>query len=145
MRNGGKRGNGEGSISKRKDGRWHARITTGWNNGRQIRENIYGKTRREVHDKLSQAQQSLKGGTYSAGKVPTLEKFLTHWLDHVKVGPTTRPAYRQKLTLHVIPTLGHIRVDRLTVQDVNHLARRESKATIRSVGRAHSGRPQGRP
>lgn len=54
--------------------------------------------------------------------IPTIVgEFLTHWLDHVKVGPTTRPAYRQKLTLHVIPTLGHLRLDRLSVQHVNGL------------------------
>jgi integrase len=53
--------------------------------------------------------------------------FLTYWLEHVKVGPTTRPAYRQKLTLHVIPTLGHLRLDRLTVQHVNELLNDKAK------------------
>ena len=43
-----KRGNGEGSIYHRKDGRWVAEITI---EGRQ-RKFVYGKTRKEVQEKL---------------------------------------------------------------------------------------------
>ncbi|MGH2603508.1 MAG: hypothetical protein ACRDJ9_29505, partial [Dehalococcoidia bacterium] len=43
-----KRGHGEGTIGQRKDGRWEARITLP--DGK--RRAIYGKTRRQVADKL---------------------------------------------------------------------------------------------
>lgn len=49
-----KRGNGEGSISKRSDGAWWGRVTVGYNsNGSQKRKAVYGKTRKEVQDKIN--------------------------------------------------------------------------------------------
>ena len=49
-----KRGNGEGTIFKRKDGRWCARYTVGTVEGLK-RRNVYGETRREVAKKLGEA------------------------------------------------------------------------------------------
>jgi integrase len=45
-----RRGHGEGSICRRKDGRWTARIDLDYVNGK--RKQIYGKTRKEVAEKL---------------------------------------------------------------------------------------------
>ena len=42
-----KRGQNEGSITKRKDGRWVARLTVGYEGGRQRRKCIYGRTREQ--------------------------------------------------------------------------------------------------
>jgi hypothetical protein len=46
-----KRGNGEGSITKRKDGRYMARYTVHTAKGLK-RKTIYGRKREEVRDKL---------------------------------------------------------------------------------------------
>lgn len=49
-----RRGKGEGSIVRRKDGRWAAFVTVGYGaDGRQIKRWVYGKTRREVAEKLA--------------------------------------------------------------------------------------------
>ena len=48
----GRRGQGEGSIYQRKDGRWVAELDLGWEAGKRKRKPIYGKTRREVQEKL---------------------------------------------------------------------------------------------
>ena len=52
-----KRINGEGTIGKRKDGRWEARYTVGRDpdTGKLIRKNILGKTQAEVRAKLKEA------------------------------------------------------------------------------------------
>ena len=47
-----RRGNGEGSISKRSDGRWHARVSLP--DGK--RKHFYGRTRDEVRKKLDKAK-----------------------------------------------------------------------------------------
>ena len=49
-----KRGNGEGSISRRKGGGWMAQYTIHTAEGRK-RKTIYGKTRQEVAGKLAKA------------------------------------------------------------------------------------------
>ena len=47
-----KRANGEGSIRKRKDGRWEGRYTAGHdpNTGKTIHKNVLGKTQGEVKE-----------------------------------------------------------------------------------------------
>src|SRR5215218_7819073 len=50
----GRRGNGEGTITRRKDGRWEARYYVPTLNGTK-RKIIYGKTQAEVRDKLTKA------------------------------------------------------------------------------------------
>ena len=49
-----KRGNGEGSIGKRKDGRWMARYTVHTAKCPK-RRHVYGRTRQEVATKLAKA------------------------------------------------------------------------------------------
>jgi hypothetical protein len=61
----GKRGQGEGCITKRKDGTWAAVITIGrYDDGKQKRRFIYGKSRQEVADKLNIVLSEMKTGTY---------------------------------------------------------------------------------
>ena len=60
-----KKGNGEGSIRKRKDGKWEARYTVGYNeNGKQVQKSLYGKTRQEVQKKLTKINASRDDGSY---------------------------------------------------------------------------------
>ena len=52
-----KRANGEGSIRKRKDGRWEGRYTAGHDpeTGKAIVKNVLGKTQAEAKEKLKEA------------------------------------------------------------------------------------------
>ena len=57
--------NGEGSIRKRKDGRWEGRYTAGRDpvTGKAIYKNVLGKTQAEVKEKLKSAIE--KSGSLS--------------------------------------------------------------------------------
>src|SRR5215217_9760504 len=62
-----KRGNGEVSITKRKDGRWEARYTIHTSAGPK-RRTLYGRTRQEVAGKLAHAlSDRAQGLTFDAG------------------------------------------------------------------------------
>ena len=51
-----RRANGEGSIRKRKDGRWEGRYTAGYDqDGKRLIKNVLGRTQAEVKNKLSVA------------------------------------------------------------------------------------------
>jgi integrase len=50
-----KRGQNEGSIFQRKDGRWVALLNLGWVDGKRARKSYYGETRREVQERLTKA------------------------------------------------------------------------------------------
>lgn len=68
-----KRAHGEGSISKRSDGRWQGAVTVGHTpDGKQKRETVYGKTQAEVKHKLQAIKQQLATGTYSQTRLSYL-------------------------------------------------------------------------
>src|ERR671917_1720804 len=100
-----KRGNGEGSISRRKNGGWMAQYSVYTADGRK-RKTLYGKTRAEVSAKLTKAMADRNGGiVYDAGKL-TVGEYLTRWLaDSVKdtVRQRTYERYESIVRVHLVP------------------------------------------
>ena len=100
-----KRGNGEGSIHRRKDGGWCAQYTVYTVEGRK-RKTIYGKTRAEVGGKLAKALSDRESGLVFEGGSIKLGDYLRRWLDDsVKdtVRITTFERYEQIARKHIIP------------------------------------------
>ena len=111
------RGHGEGTISKRKDGRWQCQISLG--DGK--RKTFYGKSKKEVQEKLRVARNEQKQGTLILAPNQTLEVYLTYWLENVQklaVRTRTYEQYLSTLKVHLIPKLGNITLQKLTVQQV---------------------------
>ena len=67
-----RRANGEGSIRKRKDGRWEGRYTAGRDpvTGRTIYKNVLGKTQAEV--KANSSRQLRRAASSPCGQSATL-------------------------------------------------------------------------
>lgn len=103
-----RRGNREGSVFKRRDGRWVGQISLGYDrDGRLIRKTVYGKTRQEVHERLLRLQTEFARGELVAEE-ETLESYLRQWLNHKesRVKPTTHESYRWLIETYVLPALG---------------------------------------
>lgn len=131
---GGRRGHGEGSIRQRQDGRWEAIVDIGrGTDGKRQRKSIYGKTRKEVADRLKVllADQQ-KGMPINTDERQTLKAFLTGWLRVVKdeVRPATYVQYEVSLRKHIIPRLGHIPLAKLTPQNVREFVAAEVEAGL---------------
>lgn len=104
------RGNGEGTIVKRKDGRWMANITVGFDeNGEQKRRSFYGKTREEAATKMTKALGELMSGTYIDPNRVSVGQWLDTWLEQY-VKPSLRPktfqSYEGACRLHLKPRIG---------------------------------------
>jgi hypothetical protein len=99
----GKRGNGEGSISRRKNGGWMAQYVVHTAEARK-RRTIYGKTRQEDAEKLARSVADRNGGlTFDAGGL-TVGEYLDRWLsDSVKdtVRKRTYERYEQIARVHI--------------------------------------------
>ena len=111
-----RRGHGEGSVFRRKDGRWVGCLDLGWSNGRRHRKCVYASTRREVVEKLDQAKGAAAAGLLMSAERQTVAQFLEWWInDHVpgRVATRTLPSYRQKVN-HIVRIVGHVRLTRLT-------------------------------
>jgi integrase len=121
----GKRGNGEGSITRRSDGRWMARYMVHTADGPK-RKYIYGKTRQEVAEELSKALSDRASGfVFDAGTL-TLGGYLDRWLSHSVRGSVrqrTFERYEQIARVHIKPTLGRIKLKAITPTHVRGLYR----------------------
>src|SRR5215216_4914814 len=121
----GKRGNGEGSITHRKDGLYMARYTVQTLTGTKRRA-LYGKTRAEVAAKLSKALADREGGlTYDAGK-QTVGEYLARWLSNSvrdTVRQRTYERYESIVRVHLVPSVGPVKLKTLTPDHVRGLYR----------------------
>lgn len=79
----GKRSNGEGSIYKRKDGKWCASYFIDTNEG-QKRKYLYGKTQKEVKDRLKKLQEENSKGLYTVTSDMLFETWMFEWLQNYK-------------------------------------------------------------
>src|SRR3954469_7902895 len=113
-----RRADGEGTIVQRGDGRWVAAIALGGK-----RRWLYGKTRRDVVEKLSGLQQDAQAGRLVKASRQSVDAYLTTWLDVVKpqLRPSTWASYEELLRLHVRPTLGGVRLQALRPLHLVHL------------------------
>src|SRR5215217_1041981 len=136
----GKRGNGEGSIGRRKDGLYMARYTVQTATGSK-RKALYGKTRSEVAAKLSKALADREGGlTFDAGNV-TVGEYLARWLsDSVRgtVRISTFERHEQIIRAHLVPAFGRMKLKSLTPAHVRSLHRGKleeglAPATVRKI------------
>ena len=68
-----KKENGAGNIRKRKDGTWEARFCVGIDpgTGKSIRKSVYGKTQKEVREKLRKATAQIDEGTIMVPAIQT--------------------------------------------------------------------------
>ncbi len=110
-----RRGNKEGTILPRKDGRWMSQISLP--DGK--RKTFYGVTRKEVEKKLRDAQNDLEKGIVPADERQTIEQFLTYWLASVEheVEPSTYRIY----DVHVrrfVKEFGKVTLAKLSPQQV---------------------------
>lgn len=99
-----KRGNGEGTIYQRPDGRWMAQGTIGrdYETGKPKRVTFYGKTRKEVQEKLANALHSQQKGTYVPPSKITFADWLDTWLkEYAKsnIRPTTYGSYEYLISV----------------------------------------------
>ena len=75
-----RRANGEGSICKRKDGRWEGRFTVGYReDGRQIYKNVLAKTQAECSKKLKAAIAAAK--VEQAPEPTAVDYTVAEWID----------------------------------------------------------------
>ena len=85
-----KRGQNEGSIYRRNDGRWVAVLNLGYKDGKRWRKSFYGRSRREVQEKLMAAFNAQQQGLTIPSEKQTVGQFLAYWLEE-SVKTSVRP------------------------------------------------------
>ena len=138
-----KNGNGEGGITRhKKSGLYMARYTVQTPTGPK-RKTLYGKTRREVDEKLTAAKADRDRGLLFDADSLTVGRYLERWLaDSVRdtVKAITYETYERLIRLHLAPTLGRLKLKNLTPTHVRGLYREklDSGLSPSSVQRIHA-------
>src|SRR5215208_8011183 len=138
----GRRGNGEGSIYRRKDGRWVGQYLVYTPEGPKYRY-LYGKTRQVVAEKLTKAMAQRDSGlAFETGKL-TVAEYMNKWLTEsarYRLRPKTYKDYSGLTRLHIVPALGHIRLKKLTPLHVQSFygSKLESGSSKRTVEYIHT-------
>lgn len=105
------------NIYKRKDGRWEGRINRSDNMARRSYKSVYGKSYREVKDKMFLLRQASgrevnegNKGNYTIAEASQLwiKSQAAYW----KAG--TYSAYQQMLHKYIIPYMGNINIRQIT-------------------------------
>ena len=114
-----KRANGEGSIRKRKDGRWEGRYVVGHDpiTGKMISRNVLGKTQAQVKEKLRTAIENSKRLDYTQTGKYTVGQWMDEWFEayaKVKVRPSSHQTYKGYIENHIKPNIGDIPIEKLT-------------------------------
>ena len=121
-----KRARGEGSVTKRKDGRWMARANVGYDieSEKTIRKSFYGKTRQEATQKMNDALADVRKGTYIEPTKMIFAQWIKTWINitmKLHLRPTTWDSYQSMITNHITPTIGHIPLNRLRTAHLQNL------------------------
>lgn len=136
---------GGGTIRKRSDGRWEARYSVGFDpkTGKQIQRSIYGKTQKEVRQKLARVTTELDEGTYLEPVKDTLAEWLDTWLSTYvaySVKPYTLASYQGTCERHIKPALGRIKLSNLTAPQIQRFYNElltEKKLSPKTVKNVH--------
>ncbi len=140
-----KRGNGEGSISRRKDGGYTAQYYAEAGGVRK-RLTLYAKTRGEAAARLAKAIADRDGGfMVDAGKL-TVGEYLDRWLSDGlaplvgagKMAHSSYVRYEGIVRRHLKPALGHVKIRNLSRPQVRKLyAEKARTLSPRSVDYVH--------
>ncbi len=117
-----RRGRGEGSIYRRKDGTWAASVSLGYDaEGKRIRRVVYGKTKKEAREKLLAVQQDALTGLPVKPENITLDEHFEDWLRSRDVKDTTRNNYKNVYRANIKPHLGHLKLKDIDYRRINAL------------------------
>ena len=106
------------SDTVRRNKPWVAEITL--KDGKQQTVGYY-KTEAEAIAARNKALRALEQGMWVANSRQTVAEYLGYWLEHVhksRIAVTTYQDYQGMVDLHIIPSLGHIQVQKLTMKQI---------------------------
>ncbi len=132
-----RRPSGDGMVRKRLDGRWEGRIVVGHKeDGTPIFRYVYGKTQRELLNKLHDLIDRYKDVELNEDSQLTLAQWLAKWLDEYKPGTirdNTMRGYRMYTDSYICPILGDKKISAITPLDIQQMY-----AKLKKEGRIHS-------
>jgi len=133
-----RRDQGTGTIFQRKDGRFYAGIEIPSADGKRRRKTVSSAHRHVVIERLRQLRKDIDAGRVSTAPTITVARYLADWLRYVvapSAAPKTYAWYEQAVRLHIVPHIGHRKLEKLMPADVRTM--HERVASSSSARQAH--------
>lgn len=126
------RGKGEGSVYRRPDGYWAASVELPPRDGKRRRKVVSSKSKATVLKKLADLKQQLQSrGDLHTDSI-TVEQWFNVWMTDIAVKtrrPKTVASYRSIVDGWIIPTIGKVRLDKITTATVRRVLQAMEQAT----------------
>ena len=119
---------GEGSVYPRGDGR----VVGEYGDANGKKRYISGTTKPEVKAKLRKLLEDREVGIAYDSEGLTVERYMDRWLEYIRdrVRPGTFKPYEAITRLHIKPTLGKTKLEKLTALQLETLYRQKLKASL---------------
>ena len=135
-----RRTKGDGSLHQRKDGTWCGQVIVGRkDDGKPVRKTVYGKTKREVAEKVRELARSVDINglvAVSSLKDTIFEPLCRQWFD-LYIAPNyadvTLEHRRAMLINHIFPVFGTMNVKKITTDQLQRFI--NDKQTVNVDGR----------
>lgn len=108
-------------YKKRADGRYYTSIQHGFkDDGKPNRINLYGKTSKELEEKVSELKYNIKNGLYKEPNDILLQDYADKWFKTYKAskGVNTKNMYKFVINSHITPAIGFIKVEDIKKSDI---------------------------
>ncbi|MEN4478135.1 site-specific integrase [Mycolicibacterium cosmeticum] len=133
------RTNGEGTIYRRKDGRWEGAAYLPTPSGKRRRIRLYGRTRTEASTKLTQHLADAQRGIPVPEQSWTVAAYLDYWMGEVapqRLRPHTIELYESIIRNHIKPRLGSRLLAKLSVAELQSALNQQLSEghSLRTVG-----------
>ena len=131
-----RRPQGDGTIRKRSDGRWEARIIIGHkNDGSPMYKSAFAKTQKSALKQLHQLLDLYRDVDLTEECRMTLGEWMDKWLDEYMIftiKENTIKGYRSQIDHQIKPFIGHKQLASLTTADIQKFYNK-----IKKEGRVH--------
>ena len=117
-----KRKYGSGTLRKRSDGRWEARVVTGYDeSGNPKTKNVLAKTKAECLAKLEELKEKYAPPVTKCKPDMSFGDWLDFWYQNYckpQLRLNTQLGYEDRIYKHIIPEIGSIPLNKLTQNDL---------------------------
>ncbi len=111
-----------GSIRKRKDGRWEGRYVIGRNEkGFPISKSVLAKTKAECSEKLKQLKKSISKKPDDYSKILSFGEWIDKWYNtycKIKLRESVQKTYEERIYKQIIPNIGSIPLKSLSRKNI---------------------------
>ena len=120
-----RRGNNEGSVYQRSDGKWVASVTVGYDkNGKRVRKVFYGMTRTDVVIKMTAVLNEKLQGGHASVQNDNLQVLMSEWMTTFKKAEVSARTFESDLIrarIHIYPAIGDKKLRDITANTIQAL------------------------